>query len=166
MCSILWCTAAAMCSVFSGNVLSCLSFARNSVFLKGALWSLFIPVLFVGKMKFFYENKIGVMLFFWWTEICMNHIWICWLYVCGIFVCAILLLGRRRKLRKLVAGMEKRKIDDTFVYVTDAPVSPFTIGVFKPQIVIPKIILEEYDKKEFQTILLHEKVLIRMDSYC
>ena len=27
---------------------------KNHVFLKGAVWSLFLPVLFVGKMKFFY----------------------------------------------------------------------------------------------------------------
>ena len=38
---------------------------KNMIFLKSALWSMFIPVLFVGKMKFFYENRIGVR-FFWW----------------------------------------------------------------------------------------------------
>lgn len=47
---------------------------KNKVFLKGALWSLFIPVLFVGKIKFFYENAIGAILFSWWTEICKIHI--------------------------------------------------------------------------------------------
>lgn len=36
---------------------------KNRVCLKGALWSLFIPVLFVGRMKFFYENRIGVIFF-------------------------------------------------------------------------------------------------------
>jgi len=30
---------------------------KNKVFLKGALWSLFIPVLFVGKMKFFMKTE-------------------------------------------------------------------------------------------------------------
>ena len=64
---------------------------KKRVFLKGALWSLFIPVLFVGKMKFFYENRIGVKLFSGFTEICMNHIWICWLYLCGVFLYTALL---------------------------------------------------------------------------
>ena len=27
--------------------------AKNRVFLKGAVWSLFIPVLFMGRMRFF-----------------------------------------------------------------------------------------------------------------
>lgn len=73
---------------------------KNKVFLKGALWSLFIPVLFIGKMKFFYENRIGVVLFSWLTAICMNHVWICWLYLCGVFLSIALLFYRRRKLKK------------------------------------------------------------------
>ena len=70
---------------------------KNRVFLKGALWSLFIPVLFIGKMKFFYENRIGIKFFSWLTEMCMSHTWICWLYLCGVFLYAALLFYRRRK---------------------------------------------------------------------
>lgn len=134
----------------------------NKVFLKGILWSLFIPVLFVGKMKFFYENTIGIMLFTWWTEICKNHIWINWLYLCGVFVYAALLLCRRRKLKKMVSNMEKRKIDDTFIYVARIPVTPSTIGIFRPRIVMPEVMLKKYDRKELQTILLHEKTHIQL----
>ncbi|MBD5537726.1 MAG: M56 family metallopeptidase [Lachnospiraceae bacterium] len=135
---------------------------KNKVFLKGALWSLFIPVLFVGKMKFFYENRIGVKFFSWLTEMCMNHIWICWLYLCGVSVYAALLFYRRRKLKKMVAGMEKRKIDGTVIYVTKIPVTPSTVGVFRPKIVMPEAILKGYNGKEFQTVLLHEKTHIRL----
>lgn len=138
------------------------SVLKNCVFLKGALWSLFIPVLFVGKMRFFYENRIGQILFGWWTAISMNHPGICWLYLCGVFVDAVLLFSKRRKLRKMVAGMEKRAIDDILIYVADLPITPSTIGVLRPKIVIPEIILKEYDRKEFQTILLHEKIHIRL----
>lgn len=53
---------------------------KNKVFLKGAVWALFLPALFVGKMKFFYENRIGAMLFSWWAEHCKIHIWINRLY--------------------------------------------------------------------------------------
>ncbi len=135
---------------------------KNKIFLKGALWSLFIPVLFVGRMKFFYENRIGVKFFSRFTEICMNHVWICWLYLCGVFLYASLLFYRRSKLKRMVAGMEKRKVDDTVIYVTKSPVTPSTVGAFRPKIVMPEVILEKYDKKEFQTILLHEKTHIRL----
>lgn len=135
---------------------------KNRVFLKGALWSLFIPVLFIGKMKFFYENRIGVKFFSWLTEICMNHIWICYLYLCGVSVYAALLFYRRRKLKKMVVSMEKRKVGGTIIYVTKAPVTPSTVGVFRPKIVMPEVILKRYDRKEFQTILLHEKTHIRL----
>lgn len=135
---------------------------KNKVFLKGALWCLFIPVLFMGKMRFFYENRTGVKLFTSWTGICMDHIWICWLYLCGVLVYAALLFYRRRKLKKLVAGMEKRKVDNTIIYVTKMPVTPSTIGIFRHKIIMPEIILKEYSNEEFQTILLHEKTHIQL----
>ncbi|MCM1055281.1 MAG: M56 family metallopeptidase [Bacteroides sp.] len=134
---------------------------KNRVFLKGTLWSLFIPVLFIGRMKFFYEDRIGVKLFSWLTELCMSHIWICWLYLCGIFVYTALLFFRKRKLKKTIVGMEKRKVNDTVIYVTKIPVTPSTAGVLAPKIIIPKVILKKYDRKELQTILLHEKTHIR-----
>ena len=135
---------------------------KNRVFLKGILWSLFIPVLFVGKMKFFYENGVGIILFSWWTEICKIHVWINWLYLCVVFVYAARLFYKKRKLKKLILYMEKRKVEDTFIYVTQLPVTPSVIGVFRPKIVMPEIILKEYDKTELQTILLHEKTHIRL----
>lgn len=135
---------------------------KNRVFLKGMLWSLFIPVLFAGKIKFFYENTIGILLFSWWTEICKIHIWINWLYLCGIFVYAARLFYKKRKLKKLVAGMERRILEDTSVYVTKMPVTPSTIGIFRPQIVMPEVMLKEYDRKELQAILLHEKTHIQL----
>lgn len=135
---------------------------KNKVFLKGALWSLFIPVLFVGRMKFFYENRIGVKTFWWLTGICMNHIWICWLYLCVVLLYITCLHHRRKEFKKMVAGMEKRKVDGTVIYVTKTPVTPFTIGVFSPKIVMPEVILKEYDQKEIQMILQHEKMHIRL----
>lgn len=135
---------------------------KNRVFLKGALWSLFIPVLFMGRMQFFYENKIGVILFTLWTGICIDHIWICWLYLCVVLLYIFCLHHRRKELKTMVAGMEKRKVDGTVFCVTKTPVTPFTIGVFRPKIVMPEVILKEYSEEEFQTILLHEKTHIRL----
>ncbi len=134
---------------------------KHTVFLKGAIWGLFLPVLFVGKMRFFYENSVGIVVFSWWTGIFINHIWICRLYFCIMFIYIIRLFYKRRKLKKLVACMEKRKVEDTFVYVTKMPVTPSTVGVFQPKIIMPEIILKEYNQKELQTILLHEKTHIQ-----
>ncbi|MCH5265944.1 MAG: M56 family metallopeptidase [Lachnospiraceae bacterium] len=136
--------------------------SKNNVFLKGALWALFIPLLFAGKMKFFDESEIGIMLSWWWKGITFNHIWICWLYLFVMFLYAARLIYKKRKLKKLVAGMERRKVDGTFIYVTALPVTPFTIGVLRPRIVMPEVVLEEYDREDFQAILLHEKTHIRL----
>lgn len=148
---------------------------KNHVFLKGAVWSLFLPVLFVGKMKFFYENTIGIMVFTWLPQIFLNHRWIYGMYFLGVFVSMALLFARRRKLHKMVADMEKRtaqfslnrgskKLSPVYavIYVAEAPITPFTTGLFKPQIVVPRVILEEYDEEEWQMILLHEKVHMRL----
>lgn len=135
---------------------------KNNAFFKGALWSLFIPVLFVGKLKFFDESETGVKLFWWLREILVNHTWICWLYLCSALLFALMLIRRTRKLKRFVAGLEIRKVEDTLVYVTDIPVTPSTIGIFRPKIVVPEIMLREYSREEIQMILLHEKTHIRL----
>ena len=167
LCAVYYVIQLLKCVQISVMVFSFVFFLRktllkNRVFLKGALWSLFIPVLFAGKIKFFYENRIGAILFSWWTEICKVHIWINWIYLCGIFVYASRLADKKRKLKKLVAGMEKRNVEGTCIYVTKMPVTPSTIGVFRPKIVMPEVMMEEYGREEFQTILLHEKTHIRL----
>ncbi len=149
--------------------------ARERVFLKGALWSLFLPVLFMGKLKFFYEQTIGVLLFTWLPQIFLNHKWIYWLYFVGVFVSMALLFARRRKLQKAVAKLEKRNLTDILhpgseglsggravVYITKLPVTPFTIGLCRPKIVAPRVIVEEYCAEEFEAIFLHEQVHIRL----
>ncbi|WP_243119340.1 M56 family metallopeptidase [Roseburia sp. 1XD42-69] len=84
------------------------------------------------------------------------------MYVWGVSAYAALLFYRRRKLKKSLAGMEKRKVWDTVIYVTKMPVTPSTMGVFRHKIVIPEIILKEYSREELQTILLHEKTHIHL----
>lgn len=135
---------------------------KNRVFLKSALWSLLLPVLFVGKMKFFYEHTIGVLLFTWWNTILANHLWISRLYLTVVILYAAHLIHQKRKLKKLTAGMEKRNVEGTIVYVAKMPVTPSTIGIFKPRIVMPEVMLKEYNSTELQTILLHEKTHIRL----
>lgn len=147
-------------AVFASVIFLRKTVLKNSIFLKGAIWVLFIPVLFTGKMKFFDETGIGMIFSNCWRAIGKYHVWICWLYMCGIFLYATLLIHKKRKLKKLVAGMEKRKVNGTYIYVANSPVTPFTIGIFRPKIVMPEVILKEYDTEEIQTILLHEKIHI------
>lgn len=135
---------------------------KHTVFLKGALWCLLIPVLFVGKMKFFYENKIGFTLFTRWTHLFTDHTWMSWLYLWAAFSYGVFLFYRRRQLKKTTGNLEKRKIGDQFIYITPLPVTPFSTGLLKPKIIVPEILLKEYSQKELQEILLHEKKHIRL----
>lgn len=148
--------------VFAVVVILRKTLLKDRVFLKGALWTLFVPVLFAGRMKFFDETTIGWILSAWWKMITLNHVWICWIYLDIVVLYAFLLFYKRRNLKKQIAGMERRELEGTFVFVTDIPVTPSTIGVFRPKIVMPEIILKEYDRQEIQTILLHEKTHIRL----
>lgn len=135
---------------------------KNNVFLKGTVWALFIPVLFAGKMKVFDESRIGMVFSNYLRIIGIKYVWACWLYIGIVFLSAGLLFYKRRKLNKLVADMRTGKVNGTSVYVSDIPVTPFTVGVLRPKIVLPEIMLKEYDGQELQTILLHEKIHIRL----
>lgn len=146
--------------VFAAVILLRKTVLKNSVFLKGAVWALFIPILFAGRMKFFDETGIGMIFSNRWRAIGKYHVWICWLYICGIFLYAAVLFHKRRRLKKQVTGMEKGEINGTYIYIADIPVTPFTIGIFRPRIIMPKVMLEEYDSEEIQIILLHEKIHI------
>ncbi len=52
---------------------------------------------------------------------------------------ALLLWAKRSKMKKLAAGMEKRKVGDTVIYVTKLPVTPSAIGLLRTKIVMPEI---------------------------
>ena len=135
---------------------------KNRVFGKGALWIFFLPILFAGKMKFFYESAAGSFIFTYWTGFLIRRPWLGWLYFGVVFLYAARLLYKRRRLKRLIDGMEKRSVDGTPVFVTELPVSPFTMGVFHPRIVVPRMIWERYSGDELRLILLHEKEHIRL----
>lgn len=166
-CAFYYATLLIRCALVSAAAFAVMAALRktvlkNKVFLKGAIWALFIPVLFAGKMKVFDESGMGKIVSYWWRGVGAKHIWICWLYFCVAALYAALLLHGRKKLKKLTAGMEQREVCDTRVYVTNIPVTPSTIGVLRPKIVLPEVILKEYSREELETILLHEKVHIRL----
>ena len=106
VCAIYYVVQLGKCAMLSAVVLAVILLARKSlfrqtVFLKGELWLLLVPVLFIGKLRFFYETRMGVRLFLWWDQLCMRQPWLCWLYLAGIFVSAWRLWSRDRKSTRL-----------------------------------------------------------------
>lgn len=135
---------------------------KKTVFLKGMLWCLFLPLPFIGRMRFFYESSIGARMFVWWHNLCVKQYWVSWIYFLGIAVFGIYIIHRRRKLYRFAVGLGRERVGDTELFVCDRAVTPFTVGVFRPRIVIPKMMLEDFRTEELQVILLHEKTHIRL----
>ena len=46
--------------------------------------------------------------------------------------------------------------------VTDMNVTPLTVGLFAPKIVIPKVMLESYSREELRSVIQHERTHIRL----
>lgn len=135
---------------------------RKSVFGKGMVWCLLVPVLFMGKLKIFYETKIGVRMLLWWNNSCIEYVWIARAYVLGIIVFGIYIFMQRRRLKRFVCGLERKELCNTTVYIGNLSVSPFTVGTFRARIVVPETMLTELGENELATILLHERMHIRL----
>ena len=138
------------------------TWCKKHAFLRGALWSLLVPVLFIGKLKWFYETREGVYGFYWWQNLCISHRWLCWLYLLGILISGGIIWHRRRQLRLAVRAMETRYLDGVWLRVSEESVTPFGTGLFRPQIVVPEQILREYSLEELRMILVHEQTHIRL----
>lgn len=135
---------------------------KKTVFLKGMLWLLFLPLPFIGKMRFFYESSMGVRLFIWWHNLCIRQQWVCWIYLLGMLVFSIYIWYRRRKLYRFVTGLPRETCNGMEISICDKAVTPFTAGVFRPRIVVPEVMRKDFRREDLQTILLHEKSHIRL----
>ncbi len=135
---------------------------KRTVFLKGILWCLFLPLPFVGKMRFFYENRMGVRLFAWWHDLCIEHHWIGWLYLLGIAGLGCYIFCRRRRLYRFVSGLRRETTAGRELFICDRPVTPFTTGLFRPRIVMPEVLVKDFRAEELRMILLHETTHIRL----
>ena len=58
--------------------------------------------------------------------------------------------------------MKKASLDGIQVSITDMNVTPFTVGLLKPKIVIPGVILERYSREELRAVVQHEQTHIRL----
>lgn len=135
---------------------------KDAVFLKGMLWGLLLFAPFAGKLTWIYEKRFWFRLLFWWHEICARYGWFNLLYLAGMAAMGIYLLRQRRNLKRYIDGYRITRACGIQIYVSDTVVSPFTTGCLRPKIVMPEKMLEQLNEEELQTILLHEKVHIRL----
>ena len=166
-CSVYFSVQLGRCVLFSFAalgivlVLRC-SILKEKIFLKGILWSIFLLVPFVGKLELFYNNILMRRLFLWWNNICIKYSAIGYCYLLGVVISGVFIFRQHRKLQKQISGMEQRTIDGKKVYISEMPVTPFTIGVFHSKIVVPKVMKDTFETEELQAVLLHERTHIRL----
>ncbi len=166
-CAVYYTTQLMRCAVFSFVLTGLVMllrriFFQKRIFLRGLLWLSFLLIPFLGKLKLFYENTVFLNITWRLTYGSMSCLWADRIYMAGIFAAAICIFGKRLRLWRMVAGMETVSLDTIRISVTDMKVTPFTAGLLKPKIVIPKVILESYDRDELEVVVRHEQTHIRL----
>ena len=166
-CAAYYTTQLVRCAAFSFVLIGLVMLLRKMLFsrrtfIRGLLWSSFLLIPFLGKLKLFYENKAVVRITGRITHGTMTCLWADRIYMAGILIAAVCIFGKRLRLRKSVAGMEKVSLDNMQVRITDMNVTPFTVGLFAPKIVIPKVMLESYSREELRSVIQHERTHIRL----
>ena len=166
-CAAYYTTQLVRCTIFSFVLIGLVLLLRKIIFseqtfLRGLLWSLFLLVPFLGRLKLFYENEAVLKMTWRVTHATMTCLWADRIYMAGIFVAAICIFEKRLCLRKSVARMEKVSLDNIVFSVTDMNVTPFTVGLLKPKIVVPEIMLECYSRDELKSVIQHERTHIRL----
>lgn len=135
---------------------------KNTVFLRGAAWSILLLAPFMGKMKCIYETRLGMRLLFWWQGICANHRWMPSVYIAGMVITGVVVFHKRRKLKQEVRNLQRLRFHDYVIAVSGLKISPFTTGLLHPVIVVPGMMLNRMSDEELEMILLHERVHIRL----
>ncbi len=135
---------------------------RKTVFLKGAVWGMFAIVPFLGKLKAYYEVRTLSKPFIICQEAAISLPLVRALYLITGSAILILFLRPYFRMRHMVHDTRKEEINRQEVYVIDADISPFAFGLYKPRIVIPERMVAELDVGELDTIILHEKMHIRL----
>ena len=166
-CSVYFSIQLGRCVLFSFVVLGIVlvlrcSILKEKIFLKGMLWSVFLLVPFVGKLEFFYNNILMCRLFLWWNNICIKYSVIGYCYLLGMVISGVFIFWQQRKLHRQINSMEQWTIGGKKVYISEMPITPFTIGVFRSKVVVPKLMKDTFETEELQTVLLHEKTHIRL----
>lgn len=155
------------CAIISLLLTGIVMLLRKTVFLektffRGMLWLLFLLLPFLGRLRLFYENMAVWRATWWLTYGIMNWRWAGRIYMAGTIVSAICIFGRRLRFRRETDAMEKIFLNNMRICVADMNVTPFTAGLLRPVVVIPKVMAERYGREELWTVLQHERTHIRL----
>lgn len=123
---------------------------------------MFLVIPFLGRLKMFYENAAVLKATWRITAVTVSWLWGDRIYIAGILVTAICIFGKRIRLQRTVSGMEKVMFENVRIYVTDMNITPFTVGLLKPKIVLPKVMADSYSKDELKSVIQHEQTHIRL----
>ena len=166
-CTAYYTTQLVRCTAFSFVLTGLVMLLRKILFsertfFRGMPWALFLVIPFLGRLKMFYENVAVLKVTWRITAVTASWLWVDRIYMAGILVTAICIFGKRIRLWRTVAGMEKVMFENVRIYVTDMNITPFTVGLLKPKIVLPKVMADSYSKDELKSIIQHEQTHIRL----
>lgn len=166
-CTAYYTTQLVRCTAFSFVLTGLVMLLRKMLFpertfLRGMPWALFLVIPFLGRLKMFYENAAVLKVTWRITAVTASWLWVDRIYMAGILVTAICIFGKRIRLWRTVAGMEKVMCEKARIYVADMNITPFTVGLLKPKIVLPKVMADSYSKDELKSIIQHEQTHIRL----
>lgn len=166
-CAVYYTTQLVRCLMFSYIVFGVVMLLRKFLFLKhpfakGMLWGIVCILPFLGRLRIFYECPFVLNGTWRMTAITMRYVWLDSIYMAGILISVILILGKRLRLKRTVSGMERVFVGRRQIAVTDMEITPFTIGLIKPLIVVSRVMLERYSEDEIQLVLQHEQTHIRL----
>ncbi len=166
-CAIYYALQLVRCVIFSFALIGLVMLLRRTlfsklIFAKGMLWALFLLIPFLGKMKLFYENVLVVKATGWMTGSIMTYTWIAHIYMAGIWISFFYIFGKRIRLQRIVSRMKKQFLGGKLIFITDMNVTPFTVGLIRPKIVLPKVMVDSYSGEEIEAIIRHEQTHIRL----
>ena len=166
-CAAYYTTQLVRCAAFSFVLIGLVMLPRKihfseRTFLRGMSWALFLVIPFLGRLKMFYENAAVLKATWRITAVTASWLWGDRIYIAGILVTAICIFGKRIRLQRTVSGMEKVMFENVRIYVTDMNITPFTVGLLKPKIVLPKVMADSYSKDELKSVIQHEQTHIRL----
>ncbi len=166
-CAAYYTTQLVRCAAFSFVLIGLVMLLRKihfseRTFLRGMSWALFLVIPFLGRLKMFYENAAVLKVTWRITAVTASWLWGDRIYMAGILVTAICIFGKRIRLQRTVSGMEKVMFENVRIYVIDMNITPFTVGLLKPKIVLPKVMADSYSKDELKSVIQHEQTHIRL----
>lgn len=92
----------------------------------------------------------------------MTRTWISHMYMAGVLIAFLYIFGKRLRLQRTVLRMKMQFVNGKTVYITDMNITPFAAGLFRPKIVLPKVMADNYTKDEMEAIIRHEQTHIHL----